>query len=177
MAQNSRQKERQDQSEKYFVRVTVIKKMVYRTIKKFHLCMYSREAYWTLFHQIDRRDKWKNQAQYNMVSFEILHMILQEKRYYYQVIYLSQESLLRVKFYCLSFPRKWKAELQNFIYWLSDLSGLTGLEPAASALTGRCSDQLNYNPRELRYTVFIFQNLNQNITFRVRIFVLEQRRG
>ena len=25
-------------------------------------------------------------------------------------------------------------------------SGLTGLEPAASALTGRCSDQLNYNP-------------------------------
>lgn len=27
-------------------------------------------------------------------------------------------------------------------------SGLTGLEPAASALTGRCSDQLNYNPRE-----------------------------
>ena len=29
-------------------------------------------------------------------------------------------------------------------------SGLTGLEPAASALTGRCSDQLNYNPREIR---------------------------
>ena len=27
------------------------------------------------------------------------------------------------------------------------LSGLTGLEPAASALTGRCSDQLNYNPK------------------------------
>jgi hypothetical protein len=26
-------------------------------------------------------------------------------------------------------------------------SGLTGLEPAASALTGRCSDRLNYNPR------------------------------
>ena len=24
--------------------------------------------------------------------------------------------------------------------------GLTGLEPAASALTGRCSDRLNYNP-------------------------------
>ena len=31
-----------------------------------------------------------------------------------------------------------------------DPSGLTGLEPAASALTGRCSDQLNYNPREIR---------------------------
>ncbi|GAB2236487.1 hypothetical protein Droror1_Dr00028131 [Drosera rotundifolia] len=27
-------------------------------------------------------------------------------------------------------------------------SGLTGLEPAASALTGRCSDRLNYNPRK-----------------------------
>ena len=24
--------------------------------------------------------------------------------------------------------------------------GLTGLEPATSALTGRCSNQLNYNP-------------------------------
>ncbi|KAK7377781.1 hypothetical protein VNO80_03213 [Phaseolus coccineus] len=28
-------------------------------------------------------------------------------------------------------------------------SGLTGLEPAASALTGRCSDRLNYNPRKI----------------------------
>lgn len=36
-----------------------------------------------------------------------------------------------------------------------DPSGLTGLEPAASALTGRCSDQLNYNPREIKYTVYI----------------------
>lgn len=34
--------------------------------------------------------------------------------------------------------------------YLLDPSGLTGLEPAASALTGRCSDQLNYNPREIR---------------------------
>ena len=33
---------------------------------------------------------------------------------------------------------------------LLDLSGLTGLEPAASALTGRCSDQLNYNPSKIR---------------------------
>ena len=31
--------------------------------------------------------------------------------------------------------------------------GLTGLEPAASALTGRCSDQLNYNPREIKKSV------------------------
>jgi hypothetical protein len=29
-------------------------------------------------------------------------------------------------------------------------SGLTGIEPAASALTGRCSDRLNYNPRKIR---------------------------
>ena len=42
---------------------------------------------------------------------------------------------------------KWRDEL---MYFLLDLipSGLTGLEPAASALTGRCSDQLNYNPSE-----------------------------
>lgn len=33
--------------------------------------------------------------------------------------------------------------------YLLNLSGLTGLEPATSALTGRCSDQLNYNPREI----------------------------
>lgn len=33
-------------------------------------------------------------------------------------------------------------------------SGLTGLEPAASALTGRCSDQLNYNPSEV-YSIHI----------------------
>ena len=42
-------------------------------------------------------------------------------------------------------------------------SELTGLEPAASALTGRCSDQLNYNPRErgVQYTYFygFFQTL------------------
>lgn len=34
-----------------------------------------------------------------------------------------------------------------FFHSLNPSSGLTGLEPAASALTGRCSDQLNYNPR------------------------------
>nr|GEW85945.1 hypothetical protein [Tanacetum cinerariifolium] len=32
------------------------------------------------------------------------------------------------------------------------MSGLTGLKPAASALTGRCSDGLNYNPRKMRNT-------------------------
>jgi hypothetical protein len=34
----------------------------------------------------------------------------------------------------------------EFIHSLNPSSGLTGLEPAASALTGRCSNQLNYNP-------------------------------
>lgn len=33
--------------------------------------------------------------------------------------------------------------------FLLESPGLTGLEPAASALTGRCSDQLNYNPNEI----------------------------
>ncbi|KAI3681467.1 hypothetical protein L6452_36263 [Arctium lappa] len=41
------------------------------------------------------------------------------------------------------FHRKWRDELID----LSDpRSGLMRLEPATSALTGRCSDRLNYNP-------------------------------
>lgn len=47
---------------------------------------------------------------------------------------------------CPTFHRKERVELM----YLLDPSGLTGLEPAASALTGRCSNQLNYNPREIR---------------------------
>lgn len=44
-------------------------------------------------------------------------------------------------------PFHTRKELMSFLLDLYP-SGLTGLEPAASALTGRCSDQLNYNPRE-----------------------------
>ena len=39
-----------------------------------------------------------------------------------------------------------KKRKDEFVHSLNPSSGLTGLEPAASALTGRCSDQLNYNP-------------------------------
>ena len=39
-----------------------------------------------------------------------------------------------------------KKEKDEFFHSLNPSSGLKGLEPAASALTGRCSDQLNYNP-------------------------------
>lgn len=42
--------------------------------------------------------------------------------------------------------------------YLLDPSGLTGLEPATSALTGRCSSLLNYNPREIRRD--LAENLN-----------------
>lgn len=49
------------------------------------------------------------------------------------------------------FHRKWRDEL---MYFLNPASGLTGLEPAASALTGRCSDRLNYNPRCTASTFF-----------------------
>lgn len=45
-----------------------------------------------------------------------------------------------------SLHRKCRGELM----YLLDPSGLTGLEPATSALTGRCSCLLNYNPREIR---------------------------
>ena len=49
------------------------------------------------------------------------------------------------------FTKKWRDELMYFFFdWIP--SGLTGLEPAASALTGRCSDRLNYNPKKMRCT-------------------------
>ena len=45
-------------------------------------------------------------------------------------------------------------------------SGLTGLEPAASALTGRCSDRLNYNPRVYSLQIlFLFSHI-RTILFR-----------
>ena len=36
-----------------------------------------------------------------------------------------------------------------------DPSRLTVLEPVASALRGRCSDQLNYNPEEIKCTTYV----------------------
>ena len=44
-----------------------------------------------------------------------------------------------------------------------DPSGLTGLEPAASALTGRCSDQLNYNPSEV-YGIHILNGFRKTFS-------------
>ena len=38
---------------------------------------------------------------------------------------------------------------KNMIY----ITGLTGLEPATSAVTGRCSNQLNYNPYNIEYEI------------------------
>ena len=49
-------------------------------------------------------------------------------------------------------PAPLSQKMERWIYLLNP-SGLTGLEPAASALTGRCSDRLNYNPRKIRCTV------------------------
>lgn len=53
------------------------------------------------------------------------------------------------------FHRKWRDE---FINSSDPSSGLTGLEPAASALTGRCSDRLNYNPSKM-YGIHILTSL------------------
>ena len=60
-----------------------------------------------------------------------------------------------IRLFVSLFTFKGKDEL---MYFLLDLipSGLTGLEPAASALTGRCSNQLNYNPQEIKCRVSIF---------------------
>lgn len=50
--------------------------------------------------------------------------------------------------------------------YLLDPSGLTGLEPVTSALTGRCSSLLNYNPREIIIIrIDIAENLNRYFLF------------
>ena len=52
--------------------------------------------------------------------------------------------------FVLPFTEQKNGRMNCCIFLLDlDPSGLTGLEPAASALTGRCSDQLNYNPKEI----------------------------
>ena len=42
-----------------------------------------------------------------------------------------------------------KVIIKTFIYWnnANKLAGMTGLEPATSAVTGQCSNQLNYIPK------------------------------
>ena len=52
---------------------------------------------------------------------------------------------------------------------LLDLSGLMGLEPATSALTGRCSCLLNYNPREIRKD--LAEILDSFLFYRIRYFL------
>lgn len=54
--------------------------------------------------------------------------------------------------------------------YLLDPSGLAGLEPAASALTGRCSNRLNYNPREIR-------DLAENWIFVIFVWGLSEGQG
>ena len=65
----------------------------------------------------------------------------------------------------LPFHRKWRGELM----YLLDPSGLTGLEPATSALTGRCSCLLNYNPREIRRD--LAEILDSFLFSRIRYFL------
>lgn len=57
------------------------------------------------------------------------------------------------------------------VVFLLNPPGLTGLEPAASALTGRCSDQLNYNPMEIKWVAYIFL-LMISFEFEIQIIVL-----
>ncbi len=53
--------------------------------------------------------------------------------------------------YFFDFCQKSNEDRLDAIYLYSFLSiystGLTGLEPATSAVTGRCSNQLNYSPK------------------------------
>jgi hypothetical protein len=57
--------------------------------------------------------------------------------------------------------------------YLLDTSGLTGLEPATSALTGRCSCLLNYNPREIRRD--LAENLNSFLLLSYQVFLKNKR--
>ena len=132
-----------------------------------------RERYGTRFDFITRvGSNRKSHTQYSMVSLGILNLMLPiivqihsclspinristsqrngnspiddkcEKKKKRREIDLGNEILL-------NFPQKsfTKNGERNLYIFLLDPSGLTGLEPAASALTGRCSDQLNYNPK------------------------------
>jgi hypothetical protein len=66
---------------------------------------------------------------------------------------------------CPFFHRKCRGKLM----YLLDPSGLTGLEPATSALTGRCSCLLNYNPREIRRD--LSEILDSFLFSRIRYFL------
>lgn len=66
---------------------------------------------------------------------------------------------------CPLFHRKRRGELM----YLLDPSGLTGLEPATSALTGRCSCLLNYNPRGIRRD--LAENFDSFLFSRIRYFL------
>lgn len=57
--------------------------------------------------------------------------------------------------------------------YLLDPSGLTGLEPATSALTGRCSCLLNYNPREIRRD--LTENLASFFILSYQVFLKNKR--
>lgn len=48
-------------------------------------------------------------------------------------------------------------------------SGLTGLEPATSAVTGQCSNQLNYNPYSFFSRILIY-NIKYYILFYQKLF-------
>lgn len=92
----------------------------------------------------------------------------------------EQRRAVGMKFYHFILPQ---FNRNGEIYWcffLLDLdpSGLTGLEPAASALTGRCSDQLNYNPGAVKCTEYLFLWFHSNnfIYISINIDVLEPRR-
>ena len=48
-------------------------------------------------------------------------------------------------------PLEPSLDLKKIAIVYGGLTGLTGFEPATSAVTGRCSDQLNYSPNRSGY--------------------------
>ena len=74
-----------------------------------------------------------------------IYICLSNTNQYYLILF----ELTKIPLFFL-FDENGETKRERWLMYLLNLSGLTGLEPAASALTGRCSDQLNYNPREIR---------------------------
>jgi hypothetical protein len=72
-------------------------------------------------------------------------------------------------------PKVVKKDFQK-IYSL--LTGLTGLEPATSAVTGRCSNQLNYSPLIGNFLIMltrqqIVKQIAKTLFFRIISFLID----
>ena len=68
--------------------------------------------------------------------------------------------------------------VSNIEKYCALLTGLTRLELATSAVTGRCSNQLNYSPKIQIELDHILVNLDQYVNFLIFIvFLIKEKQG